>query len=101
MSMEAGRKQALVKKYARKKGDTGSPEVQVAIKTARINYDCASLVLEYDPAHEPLLRAANKVCAMAAQYLARHAPNGCTLVGARGSKFRTGCACCGSGAGLD
>ena len=30
---------------------------QSGIKTARINYDCASLVLEYDPAHEPLLRA--------------------------------------------
>ena len=29
---------------------------QPGIKTARINYDCASLVLEYDPAHEPLLR---------------------------------------------
>src|ERR1700733_6006404 len=29
---------------------------QSGIKTARINYDCASLVLEYDPAHEPLLR---------------------------------------------
>jgi Cu2+-exporting ATPase len=30
---------------------------QAGIKTARINYDCASLVLEYDPNHEPLLRA--------------------------------------------
>jgi hypothetical protein len=29
---------------------------QSGIKSARINYDCASLVLEYDPAHEPLLR---------------------------------------------
>jgi cation transport ATPase len=29
---------------------------QPGIKTARINYDCASLVLEYDPAHEPMLR---------------------------------------------
>src|ERR1700761_3472044 len=29
---------------------------QPGIKTARINYDCASLVLEYDPAHQPLLR---------------------------------------------
>src|SRR5580698_7932060 len=29
---------------------------QAGIITARINYDCASLVLEYDPAHEPLLR---------------------------------------------
>src|ERR1700744_6344011 len=30
---------------------------QTGIKTARINYDCASLVLEYDPNQEPLLRA--------------------------------------------
>src|ERR1700730_11049409 len=30
---------------------------QAGIATARINYDCASLVLEYDPAHEPLLSA--------------------------------------------
>jgi small subunit ribosomal protein S15 len=38
MSTEAGRKQALIKKHARKKGDTGSPEVQVAILTDRINH---------------------------------------------------------------
>ncbi len=30
---------------------------QAGIITARVNYDCASLVLEYDPAQEPLLRA--------------------------------------------
>jgi len=30
---------------------------QAGIIAARINYDCASLVLEYDPAQEPLLRA--------------------------------------------
>jgi len=30
---------------------------QSGIATARVNYDCASLVLEYDPAREPLLRA--------------------------------------------
>jgi small subunit ribosomal protein S15 len=37
MSIAPERKQALVKKYARKKGDTGSPEVQVALLTERIN----------------------------------------------------------------
>lgn len=37
MSITAERKQALVKKFARNKGDTGSPEVQVAILTERIN----------------------------------------------------------------
>lgn len=38
MSMTAERKQALVKEYATKTGDTGSPEVQVAILTERITY---------------------------------------------------------------
>jgi small subunit ribosomal protein S15 len=38
MSITAERKQALLKKHARKKGDTGSPEIQVALLTERINY---------------------------------------------------------------
>src|ERR1700712_3291398 len=29
---------------------------QSGVKAARINYDCASLVLEYDPAQESVLR---------------------------------------------
>ena len=37
MTMTAERKTALVKEYATKAGDTGSPEVQVAILTERIN----------------------------------------------------------------
>jgi small subunit ribosomal protein S15 len=37
MSISAERKQALVKEYATKKDDTGSPEVQVAILSERIN----------------------------------------------------------------
>jgi small subunit ribosomal protein S15 len=36
MSITAERKQELVKEYATKAGDTGSPEVQVAILTERI-----------------------------------------------------------------
>lgn len=36
MSIAAERKTALVKEYATKQGDTGSPEVQVAILTERI-----------------------------------------------------------------
>lgn len=36
MSITAERKQALISEYAAKKGDTGSPEVQVAILTERI-----------------------------------------------------------------
>ena len=31
------KKQAIMKEYARCEGDTGSPEVQVAVLTARIN----------------------------------------------------------------
>ena len=38
MTMTAERKSALVKEYATKPGDTGSPEVQVAILTERIQY---------------------------------------------------------------
>jgi small subunit ribosomal protein S15 len=36
MSISAERKQALITEYAIKSGDTGSPEVQVAILTERI-----------------------------------------------------------------
>jgi small subunit ribosomal protein S15 len=38
MTMTPERKVALVKEFATKPGDTGSPEVQVAILTERINY---------------------------------------------------------------
>jgi small subunit ribosomal protein S15 len=37
MSITAERKTALMKEYATKPGDTGSPEVQVAILTERIS----------------------------------------------------------------
>ena len=37
MSVTAERKQKLIKDNARTSGDTGSPEVQVAILTERIN----------------------------------------------------------------
>ena len=36
MSITAERKAELIKQYATKEGDTGSPEVQVAILTERI-----------------------------------------------------------------
>ena len=38
MTMTAERKAALMKDYATKPGDTGSPEVQVALLSERINY---------------------------------------------------------------
>ena len=36
MSITAERKQALIKEHAQGKNDTGSPEVQIAILTSRI-----------------------------------------------------------------
>ncbi|HAF45841.1 MAG: 30S ribosomal protein S15 [Sideroxyarcus sp.] len=38
MSITAVQKSQIVTDYQRAKGDTGSPEVQVALITARINY---------------------------------------------------------------
>jgi small subunit ribosomal protein S15 len=37
MSLSTGRKAEIIKSYATKAGDTGSPEVQVAILSERIN----------------------------------------------------------------
>jgi small subunit ribosomal protein S15 len=37
MALSTDQKQAVVKKHARGTGDTGSPEVQVALLTERIN----------------------------------------------------------------
>ncbi|MBI1300437.1 MAG: 30S ribosomal protein S15 [Alphaproteobacteria bacterium] len=37
MTIAAEKKAQIIKEYATKKDDTGSPEVQVAILTARIN----------------------------------------------------------------
>ena len=37
MSITAEKKQEVIGEYATKKGDTGSPEVQIAILTSRIN----------------------------------------------------------------
>ena len=37
MSITKDRKSELIKEYARREGDTGSPEVQIAVLTERIN----------------------------------------------------------------
>ena len=37
MSITAERKTALIKEHATAKGDTGSPEIQIALLTERIN----------------------------------------------------------------
>ena len=36
--MDKNRKNEIIKEYARHEGDTGSPEVQVALLTERINH---------------------------------------------------------------
>lgn len=36
--MEKALKQEIIKKYAKSEGDTGSPEVQIALLTERINH---------------------------------------------------------------
>ena len=36
--MDKATKEAIIKEYARHEGDTGSPEVQIALLTARINH---------------------------------------------------------------
>jgi len=38
MSLSAAQKAAIVAEYATKEGDTGSPEVQVALLTTQINH---------------------------------------------------------------
>ncbi len=38
MALAKERKTTVIKDFARKNGDTGSPEVQVALLTERINY---------------------------------------------------------------
>lgn len=38
MSMDAATKQQIMTDYARSEGDTGSPEVQVALLTHRVNH---------------------------------------------------------------
>ena len=38
MTMDKEPKQEIIKKYATHEGDTGSPEVQIAILTYRINH---------------------------------------------------------------
>ena len=37
MALISEKKQEIVKKFARKEGDTGSPEIQIAILTEEIN----------------------------------------------------------------
>ena len=45
------KKQAIIKEYARTEGDTGSPEVQVAVLTARIEELTAHLKVHHKDHH--------------------------------------------------
>ncbi|MDD5759472.1 MAG: 30S ribosomal protein S15 [Desulfobulbaceae bacterium] len=38
MTLEAAQKQELIEKFGHHEGDTGSPEVQIALLTGRITY---------------------------------------------------------------
>ena len=38
MSLETKKKEEIISKFAQSKGDTGSPEVQIALLTDRINH---------------------------------------------------------------
>ena len=46
MALDTQAKQDLIKKYQLHEGDTGSPEVQIAILTAKITYLTASFSAE-------------------------------------------------------
>lgn len=49
--MEKARKEELLAKHARHEGDTGSPEVQIALLTERINHLNAHLKLHKKDHH--------------------------------------------------
>ena len=47
MAMDSAQKQAVIAKFAKHEGDTGSAEVQIALLTARINGILYTSVPEY------------------------------------------------------
>jgi len=51
MALSKDEKKGLIKKYAREKGDTGSPEVQVALLTAKITKLAEHLKLHAKDVH--------------------------------------------------
>ncbi len=62
MSLDKKKKQEIINKYALKKGDTGSPLVQVAILSERINLLSAHLKVHKKDNHSRrgLLQMVNK-----------------------------------------
>ena len=49
--MDKATKEAIIKEYARHEGDTGSPEVQIALLTARINHLNEHLAANHNDHH--------------------------------------------------
>ena len=49
--MEKEKKQQIISTYARKDGDTGSPEVQIALLTERINHLTEHLKANHNDNH--------------------------------------------------
>ena len=80
MSITAERKQALISEYAVNAGDTGSPEVQVAILSERIRNLTDHLGMHKKDFHSrrgllvPATSSGPEVCALRAS---PHAPRSC------------------------
>ena len=51
MTREPEQKRTIIEKYARQPGDTGSPEVQIALLTERINYLTEHLKIHKEDNH--------------------------------------------------
>jgi ribonuclease PH len=66
MSITAERKTALIKENATKPNDTGSPEVQVAILTARINHLTEHFKIHKKDNHSRAIRTSSRSLAFAA-----------------------------------
>ena len=63
--MTQAEKQAIIKEYATHEGDTGSPEVQVAVLTTRINELTEHLKVHKKVCHLPIFLIDDKLCVSA------------------------------------
>lgn len=75
MALEAERKKAIIDKFKRHENDTGSPEVQIALLTERINYLTEHLKVHKKDHHSRrgLLKMVGQRRALL-NYLARESP---------------------------
>ena len=60
--MDKQRKAEIIAKYGRKEGDTGSPEVQIALLTERINHLNEHLKINKKDNHSPSRPSENGRC---------------------------------------